>query len=119
MIKLADLVKELSITNYVGEIGYLWPFADTEDEAEAWEESRLQTLFNGSLKDWLPHPTHPHKTIMHKNHIHQTKHPKAGKASDDKIKIPTDHKIHKNIYDKKDVDIYLDVKKQLDPLKKY
>ena len=119
MIRLTDILKELSITNYVGEIGYLWPFAETEDEAEAWEDSRLQALFKGSLKDWNPHPTHPHKTIMHKHHIKQAKHPRGGKASDSKIKIPTKHIVYKNIYEPKEVDIYLNTKRQPDPLKKY
>jgi len=119
MIKLVDILKELSITNYVGEIGYLWPFADSENEAEAWEESRLQSLFKGSLKDWSPHPTHPHNTILHQHDIHQTNHFKAGQASDEKIKISKGHKVVKHLYTPNEVDIYLNVDYQLDPLKKY
>jgi DNA-directed RNA polymerase beta' subunit len=118
MIRLKDILKELSISSFVQEIGYLWPFAEIEEEAENWENSRLKNIFKGSLKDWSPHPTHPKKTIMYKHHIHQAKEPRAAVASD-VIKIDKNYTFIKNIYDKNNVDLYLNAKEQPDPEKKY
>ncbi len=119
MVKLIDILKELSLTGYVGEVGHLWGFADDEQISQGWEQSRLKNLFKGSLKSWVEHPTHPHKTIHHDHDINHTKtHFKAGQSSDN-VHIPTNYEFDKHTYDKDEVDIYLSDDRMPDPLKKY
>ena len=119
MVKLLDILKELSVTGNVDEIGHIWGFASDAQISKGWEKSRLKTLFKGSLKNWEEHPTHPRKTIHHSHDINQTKNQfKAGQSSD-KVHIPTNHTVHKNMYEPDEVDIYINDDERPDPLKKY
>jgi hypothetical protein len=119
MIKLVDILKEVSPNYNVGEIGWNWPFADEEEIADGWENSRLKTLFKGSLKDWEAYVDHKMGTILHNHHIDQNDTELAG--------VPQKHgeienggyEFVKNLYDKNEVDIYIDASPHPDPEKKY
>ena len=94
MIRLKDLLLnkkliEQSLTANVGEIGYLWPFADTDKEASSWENTRLANLFKGSLKGYFTY-TGELDSIMNGSDIESSDLPRAGVADED---------LHKNEFD--------------------
>lgn len=51
-LKYKDFFLELTQTDDVGEIGYLWPFSKTELQADKWENTRLKNVLKTSLKGW-------------------------------------------------------------------
>lgn len=120
MIKLVDILKEISPTYNCGEIGWNWPFADEESIAKGWEKNRLYHIFNDSLKDWEEIKTHKMGTIMHQHDIdHNTDTELAGKAQPHGKINYSGYEFVKNMYDKKGVDQYIDASQHPDPEKKY
>jgi hypothetical protein len=119
MIKLVDILKEVSPTYNVGEIGWNWPYADDETIAKGWEKSRLYHIFTDSLKDWEAVKTHKMGTIMHAHDIDHNDAELAGKVSTDDLVAISGYEFVKNIYDKSNVDMYLDAEPHLDIEKKY
>jgi hypothetical protein len=119
MIKLVDILKEVSPNYNVGEVGWNWPFADDEQIADGWENSRLKTLFKGSLKDWEAYVDHKMGTIMHNHHIDQNDTQLAGVQTPHGNAEYGTYEFVKNLYDKNDVDIYIDASPHPDPEKEY
>lgn len=120
MIKLVDILKEISPTYNCGEIGWNWPFADEETIAKGWEKSRLYHIFTDSLKDWEEITFHKMGTIMHQHDIdHNTDTELAGKAQPHGKINYSGYEFVKNMYDKKGVDQYIDASQHPDPEKKY
>jgi len=107
MIKLTDILKEINLdeatrTDAVGEIGYLWPFSDTEIEASSWENTRLANLFYGSLKGMFTYRGEL-DSIMNDNDIANTSGDRGGKGSYD-IHIHKNHNVVKKMYEPKEVE---------------
>jgi hypothetical protein len=119
MIKLVDILKEVSPNYNVGEIGWNWPFADEEQIAAGWENSRLKTVFKGSLKDWEAYLDHKMGTIMHDNNIDQNDTQLAGVQTPHNKMEQNGYEFVKHLYDKKEVDRYLDASPHPDPEKEY
>jgi len=119
MIKLVDILKEISPTYNCGEIGWNWPFADEESIAKGWEKNRLYHIFTDSLKDWEEVKTHKMGTIMHAHDIDHNDTELAGKASPHNSIATSGYEFVKNMYNTSDVDSYLDAKPHADPEKKY
>jgi hypothetical protein len=120
VIKLKDILSEISVTDNVWETGNLWPFASSEELASDWEDSRLANLFGGSLKGWMLYTGQlGPDTIMKNNDIaHTISHQRAGVASND-VRTHKDHKVVKLMYDPIKVDGYAHHRFQPDPEKKY
>jgi hypothetical protein len=119
-MKLKDILSEISVTDNVWEIGYLWPFSSTEKHASDWEDTRLANIFRGSLKGWMVYTGElGQDTIMKHNDIkHTVSHQIAAVASDD-VRTHKDHKVVKLMYDPVKVDGYAHHRYQPDPEKKY
>jgi len=118
-MKLKKILSEISVTDGVWDIGYLWPFSKEHTHASNWEDSRLANIFKGSLKGWMIYTGElGPDTIMKSHNVdHLKPHKLAGVASDE-VKYP-DHEFIKNTYDEDEVDIRLHAKSQPDPGKKY
>lgn len=119
MIKLVDILKELSPNYNVGEVGWNWPFADEEAIAAGWEKSRLKDIFKGSLKNWEEHKEKDMGTIMHNHNVDDNDTDLAGVAQSHDNMHSGGYEFVKNLYDKNEVDQFIDASPHPDPEKKY
>lgn len=83
MIKLKDLLYETSKIQSVDGAGQLWPFSSRDTYAKEWEESRMNDLFNTSLRGMKRANSDELSYIAKINDIDDTEsHKPAGKSGE-------------------------------------